>query len=346
MKVFRTLLTQWLRLPVAKRLLIAGMPLIGLFLAYSVGWDYRGWVVALTILAIVLIIGLWQYFQHRIAIQQQYICELEQELADARTVAAIATRTESAFLTNISHELRTPLNTIIGYSELLHEEVLDEPLSVDEVRERLERIQAAARQLLSLINDIIELARLEAGDVLLNYEPWPIGLLIKEVCATIEPLVEQQQNRLVVDVQPDPEMVVHIDRKKVRQVLFHLLDNAVKFTWQGEINFIVTIRRSDDGTELLICSISDTGVGMTAQQLDLLFAPFTRFDEPLTQRSRGVGIGLTIAHRLCLLMNGTIAVTSKPGNGTTFLITLPLPSGQTDTQSDTYDYQTELNASS
>jgi len=180
----------------------------------------------------------------------------------------------------------------------------------------------------------------------LNYEPWPIGLLIKEVCATIEPLVEQQQNRLVVDVQPDPEMVVHIDRKKVRQVLLHLLDNAVKFTRQGEIKFIVTIRRSDDGTELLICNISDTGVGMTAQQLDLLFAPFTRFDEPLTQRSSGVGIGLAIAHRLCLLMNGTIAVTSQPGSGTTFLITLPLPSDQTDTLSDTYDYPTELNASS
>jgi len=331
---------------VAKRLLIAGTPFIMLFLVYGVVWEYRGWGVVLTILTIILMIGLWQYFQHRITIQQQRIRELEQELADAQAVAALATRTKSAFLTNISHELRTPLNTIIGYSELLHEDVLDERLAVDEVRERLERIQAAARQLLSLINDIIELARLEAGDVPLNYEPWPIGLLIKEVCATIEPLVEQQQNRLVVDVQPDPEMVVHIDRKKVRQVLLHLLDNAVKFTRQGEIKFIVTIRRSDDGTELLICNISDTGVGMTAQQLDLLFAPFTRFDEPLTQRSSGVGIGLAIAHRLCLLMNGTIAVTSQPGSGTTFLITLPLPSDQTDTLSDTYDYQTELNASS
>ncbi|MGQ9613378.1 sensor histidine kinase [Chloroflexus sp.] len=330
----------------AKRLLIAGMPFIMLSLVYGVVWEYRGWVVALTILAIILIIGLWQYFQHRIAIQHQRIRELEQELADARAIVSIATRTKGAFLTNISHELRTPLNTIIGYSELLQEDILDEHLSGDEVRERLERIQAAARQLLSLINDIIELARLEAGDVSLNYEPWPIGLLIKEICTMIEPLVEQQQNRLIVDVQPDPEMIVHIDRKKIRQVLFRLLDNAVKFTRQGEIKFVVSVQRSDDGTELLICSISDTGIGMTAQQLDLLFAPFTRFDEPLTKRAGGVGIGLAIAHRLCLLMNGTVAVTSQSGNGTTFLITLPLPSAQTDTHSDTYDDQTELNASS
>ncbi len=261
--------------------------------------------------------------------QVQRFKELERALIEAQTAASAAARAKSAFLTNISHELRTPLTTIIGYCELLYEDLREGTLSPEQAKDQLTRIRLAAEQLLHLINDMIELARLEAGDVTIIPGRWPISLLVDEVQNAITPLAQAQQNCLVVDLKVDPRKIITIDRDKVRRILLNLLQNAVKFTHQGEIKLTVAVKEHADGSAMLNLSVSDTGIGMSAAQLDRLFEPFTRFEEPLTQRSGGVGIGLAIARHLCERMGGLIAVKSQPGQGTTFFITIPLIETQT-----------------
>jgi signal transduction histidine kinase len=261
---------------------------------------------------------------HDEAAQVQRCKELERVLLEAQTAASAAARAKSAFLTNISHELRTPLTTILGYCELLYEDVREGTLSPERAKDQLTRMRGAAEQLLHLINDMIELARLEAGDVTIVPGRWPISLLVDEVQNTITPLAQAQQNSLIVDLKVDPRKIIIIDRDKVRRILLNLLQNAVKFTHRGEIKLTVAVQEHADGSAMLNLSVSDTGIGMSAAQLDRLFEPFTRFEEPLTQRSGGVGIGLAIARQLCHRMGGLIAVKSQPGQGTTFFITIPL----------------------
>ncbi len=261
--------------------------------------------------------------------QVQRFKELERALIEAQTAASAAARAKSAFLTNISHELRTPLTTIIGYCELLYEDLREGTLSPERAKDQLTRMRGAAEQLLHLINDMIELARLEAGDVTIIPGRWPISLLVDEVQNAITPLAQAQQNCLVVDLKVDPRKIITVDRDKVRRILLNLLQNAVKFTRQGEIKLTVAVQEYADGSAMLNLSVSDTGIGMSAAQLDRLFEPFTRFEEPLTQRSGGVGIGLAIARHLCERMGGLIAVKSQPGQGTTFFITIPLIETQT-----------------
>ncbi|MBO9317683.1 MAG: HAMP domain-containing histidine kinase [Chloroflexus sp.] len=261
--------------------------------------------------------------------QVQRFKELERALIEAQTAASAAARAKSAFLTNISHELRTPLTTIIGYCELLYEDLREGTLSPERAKDQLTRMRLAAEQLLHLINDMIELARLEAGDVTIIPGRWPISLLVDEVQNAITPLAQAQQNCLVVDLKVDPRKIITVDRDKVRRILLNLLQNAVKFTRQGEIKLTVAVQEYADGSAMLNLSVSDTGIGMSAAQLDRLFEPFTRFEEPLTQRFGGVGIGLAIARQLCERMGGLIAVKSQPGQGTTFFITIPLIETQT-----------------
>jgi signal transduction histidine kinase len=261
--------------------------------------------------------------------QVQRFKELERALIEAQTAASAAARAKSAFLTNISHELRTPLTTIIGYCELLYEDLREGTLSPERAKDQLTRMRLAAEQLLHLINDMIELARLEAGDVTIIPGRWPISLLVDEVQNAITPLAQAQQNCLVVDLKVDPRKIITVDRDKVRRILLNLLQNAVKFTRQGEIKLTVAVQEYADGSAMLNLSVSDTGIGMSAAQLDRLFEPFTRFEEPLTQRSGGVGIGLAIARHLCERMGGLIAVKSQPGQGTTFFITIPLVATET-----------------
>jgi signal transduction histidine kinase/HAMP domain-containing protein len=253
----------------------------------------------------------------------------EVELALARDHAVEANRAKSQFLANMSHELRTPLNAIIGYSEILQEEAED--LEQSNLIPDLERIQVAGKQLLGLINDILDLSKIEAGRMTLYPETFNISEMIRDVVNTIQPLVKKRANQLIVHCADDLGSM-YTDMTKVRQSLFNLLSNATKFTENGVITLMV--ERSTLNVQCLtgneqtlgnqiIFRVSDTGIGMTQEQVDQLFQPFTQADASTTRKYGGTGLGLAITQRFCQLLGGTITVDSEPGQGSTFTIWLP-----------------------
>ncbi len=226
-----------------------------------------------------------------------------------------ASQAKSEFLANMSHELRTPLNAIIGYSEMLREDA--EAEGFEQAAPDLDKIHSAAHHLLTLINDILDLSKIEAGRMDLYVETFDLSVEIQRALATITPLVERNGNRLEVKTGPDLG-IMESDRTKVRQILFNLLSNASKFTSEG----VITLEALQGAGELLF-RISDTGIGMTAQQMEKLFQAFTQADPSTTRRYGGTGLGLAITQRFCHMMGGTIDVESQPGQGTTFTVTLP-----------------------
>jgi PAS domain S-box-containing protein len=236
-------------------------------------------------------------------------------LLKARREAEEASRAKSQFLASVSHELRTPLNAIIGYSELLEEEVLE--LGVPQISGDLGRIEASGRLLLALINDILDLSKIEAGKMELFAETFPLAPLLKEVTAMVAPLVEKRANRLVVE-SADPDSL-HADRTKLTQMLLNLLSNAAKFTESGTIT--LTVRRAAaDRVEFIV---TDTGIGMTAEQIGRLFQAFSQAEASTAGRYGGTGLGLAITKRFSELMGGGVTALSVPGVGSTFTLTLP-----------------------
>jgi signal transduction histidine kinase/CheY-like chemotaxis protein len=236
------------------------------------------------------------------------------ELVHAKERAEDANRAKSTFLANMSHELRTPLNAVIGYSEMLREELADagrRDLVTD-----LDRIHGAGKHLLALINDILDLSKIEAGKMDLFLEEFTVGELIRDVVTTIEPLMEQNRNRFTVECAD--EGTIRADLTRVRQVLFNLLSNASKFTENGA----VSLRVSRDSGQLVFL-VADTGIGMSPGQLEGLFQPFTQADASTTRRYGGTGLGLTISRRICQMMGGDIEVSSEPGSGSTFTARIP-----------------------
>jgi signal transduction histidine kinase len=242
------------------------------------------------------------------------------DLAAARDQALQANRAKSAFLANMSHELRTPLNAIIGYSEMLQEEA-EESGENDNVQD-LEKIQGAGRHLLTLINDILDLSKIEAGKMDLYSEPFDIVPLIQEVVATLQPLIDQNHNTVTVKV-PDDIGSMKADITKVRQALFNLVSNAAKFTEKGEIT-ITANKQNHHGKNAISFTVSDTGIGMTPEQRDNLFQYFAQADPSTTRKYGGTGLGLAISQRFCQMMGGDITVTSQVGVGSAFTITLPV----------------------
>ena len=231
-----------------------------------------------------------------------------------------ARRTKSAFLANMSHELRTPLNAILGYSELLTEEARE--IGMDGMLPDLSRVHRAATHLLRLINDILDVSKIEAGRVELFIESFRVMDLVDDVVETIQPLLKGNRNRLRIDVDlPEPEM--RADRAKVRQVLFNLLDNACKFTADGEIVIRVEGHRGADGTPMMTFSVEDSGIGMTPDQLARLFEPFNQADTSTTRRFGGTGLGLALARLLVNLMGGEISAASTANEGSVFSVTVP-----------------------
>ncbi len=231
------------------------------------------------------------------------------ELVIAKEAAEQANRTKSSFLANMSHELRTPLNAIIGYSEMLHEEATDRGL--EELGPDLEKIYGAGKHLLALINDILDLSKIESGKMDLFLEDFDVRALVRDVQNTIHPLVAKNQNRLEVQLADDVG-AMHADVTRVRQVLFNLLSNACKFTEKGTI--IVDVRHDVTADEeTLLFGVSDTGIGLTPEQLGRLFQAFTQADASTSRRYGGTGLGLVISRRFCQMMGGDIAVTSEPG---------------------------------
>jgi len=241
------------------------------------------------------------------------------ELITARDEALEASRTKTAFLANMSHELRTPMNAIIGYSEMLIEEAPD--LKPEDFVPDLEKVRAAGKHLLALINDILDLSKIEAGKMTLFMESFSIRSTIDDVIAMIQPLISRNNNTLVVTC-PESIGVMVADVVKVRQTLFNLLSNACKFTDGGEIRLDVSTGLRD-GTEQIVMAVTDSGIGMTQDQLGRLFQAFVQADSSTTRKYGGTGLGLTISRKFCQMMGGDIRVSSQLGEGSTFTIELP-----------------------
>jgi signal transduction histidine kinase/DNA-binding response OmpR family regulator len=240
------------------------------------------------------------------------------EANKAQEAAEQANRSKSIFLANMSHELRTPLNAIIGYSEMLLEEA--EELGEAGFVADLHKIQSAGKHLLGLINDILDLSKIEAGKMELYLEDFDAAAMANEVCTTIRPLVEKNGNKLEVRCEGAPGEM-RSDLTKVRQMLFNLLSNASKFTENGVIT--LTLSREIGAEDWLTFKVADPGIGMTEEQLGRLFQAFTQADTSTTRKYGGTGLGLTITRRFCEMMGGTIEVESEPGKGSVFTMRLP-----------------------
>jgi GAF domain-containing protein/anti-sigma regulatory factor (Ser/Thr protein kinase) len=240
------------------------------------------------------------------------------ELEEANDQLEVASRHKSEFLANMSHELRTPLNAIIGYAELLQEEAED--AGTEAFVSDLGKIHSAARHQLTLINDILDLSKIEAGKMTLNVEPFDIARMIREVEAIAQPLADRNGNTLAIDCHPDiGEMTA--DPVRVRQALFNLVSNAAKFTEGGTITLSVSSVLSPQSSVLF--TVRDTGIGMTAEQIARLFQSFTQAEAETARKYGGTGLGLAISRHFCRLMGGDISVASEPGAGSTFTVTLP-----------------------
>jgi GAF domain-containing protein/DNA-binding response OmpR family regulator/anti-sigma regulatory factor (Ser/Thr protein kinase) len=239
------------------------------------------------------------------------------EIEEKGRELAQASQHKSQFLANMSHELRTPLNAIIGVSEMLREDVE----AANQDTEPLDRVLGAGRHLLALINDILDLSKIEAGRMELHLESFLLVPLIEDVAKTIEPMATKNRNRILVDCRTDLG-TMHGDQTRLRQALLNLTSNANKFTEDGAVTVTARCERIDGG-DLITIAVTDTGIGMTPEQMGKLFQEFSQADASTTRKYGGTGLGLAISKRFCQMMGGDITVESEPGKGSTFTIRLP-----------------------
>jgi signal transduction histidine kinase len=263
-------------------------------------------------------IALLQTFADQAVIAIENV-RLFDEIQDKSRQLAEASQHKSQFLANMSHELRTPLNAIIGVTEMLREDAEQEKQKV--LFEPLDRVLGAGRHLLALINDILDLSKIEAGRMELNLDTFALPPLIDEVVKTIEPLAAKNGNQIAVHCDAALGMM-HADQIRLRQALLNLMSNANKFTEKGTVT-IAAHQGQENSRDWVTLSVADTGIGMTPEQMDKLFQEFSQASSTTASKYGGTGLGLVISRRFCQMMGGDITVESEPGKGSTFTIRLP-----------------------
>jgi len=250
------------------------------------------------------------------ALLEHRVAERTTELAAAKELAETADQLKSAFLATMSHELRTPLNSIIGFTGILIQE-LPGPLNAEQ-RKQLEMVRESSRHLLSLINDVLDISKIEAGQLRIHREPFDLHTSIMKIIDLVKPLAEKKRLLLHANLAPATGTLVS-DPRRVEQILLNLLNNAIKFTEKGTVTLgVETIEAA------VRLSVSDTGIGIKPEDLSKLFEPFQQVDSGLTRQHEGTGLGLAICRRLAGLLGGKIDVTSALGKGSVFTLTLPL----------------------
>jgi signal transduction histidine kinase len=241
------------------------------------------------------------------------------EIQDKNRQLQLASEHKSQFLASMSHELRTPLNAIIGLTEMMVTNAAR--FGTEKALEPLRRVNAAGTHLLSLINEILDLSKIEAGKLELNPEPVNLSRLIDEVIGTAGQLAEKNKNRLVIEAQENLGALT-VDPLRLKQILLNLLSNACKFTKEGEV--ALRVRKVADGRDWIEFAVADSGIGMTAEQQAKLFQDFTQADSLTARRYGGTGLGLAISRKLARMMGGDVTVASEPGKGSVFTVRLPM----------------------
>jgi len=253
---------------------------------------------------------------------EEAVIASNRELMQARDDALQASRTKSAFLANMSHELRTPLNAIIGYSEMLEEDARGAG-KAEELQD-LQKIHGAGHHLLALINDILDLSKIEAGKMELYREQFNVASVVNTVGSLLQRDAEKNSNILTVECPPDIG-TIYADQARLKQVLTNLVSNSLKFTENGAVRVEVQ-RTKDGGRDMVVFRVSDTGIGMTREQLDNIFQYFAQADPSVTRKYGGTGLGLAISQQFCQMMGGSISVESVVNQGSTFTVSLPVAS--------------------
>lgn len=260
-----------------------------------------------------------QKLKKQLRVERQKRKDLEAKLTEAQWKAEAAQRAKESFVANMNHELHTPLSAILGFAELLHEDIKNgyhEGMKSD-----LEKIIQAGVQLLSRVNELLDLSKLEADKMHVHVAEFKLKYEIERVIEQLRPLLDEQRNQLVVEIDPEIN-TMYGDAAKVRQILHNLLDNANKFTIEG----MLTLRSNPEelqGVAGINFEIKDTGIGIAPEHLGRIFQSFTQADPSATRHYEGMGLGLHICQQLCQLMGGEISVESEPGQGATFCFWLP-----------------------
>jgi len=258
-----------------------------------------------------------EQLERRVKERTAELTRMNQELLIAKDKAEAASKAKSAFLANMSHELRTPLNAIIGYGEILQEQMREEALADDYIQD-IGKILGAGDQLLQLIESVLDLSKIHANTMTVSIQTMVLTEFLDEVINTVTPMARANGNTLHATCQENIPQI-ETDALKLRQIILNILSNACKFTHDGEITLRVTYEHHDT----LVFTISDTGIGISADDQRKLFKDFVQIDNSSTRQYGGTGLGLAISQRLCQLLSGEIHVSSEPGKGTTFIISLP-----------------------